>query len=398
MVDLDGDNRMEIVQATAAGRIYAFRADGSQLPGFPVTTNMARNVATHLAAPAFASGRIAPPSPTTTSRPAIGDLDHDGYPEIVYANIEGDVYVFRHDGTPFPGFPVRINPAFSAPVLRTNTNHVKTGILGSPVLAAAFAAAGGSGRIYALQHDGTLHSGGPFVPGWPVKLDGLAINILPLIGPGHNVAVGDLDPSPGLEVAASLTTSNLVLFRPDGTRLRDMDPSAHGALSDTAQDNSSVLNLFEYPAIGDLDRDGKLDLAKVGVTLNGLVNLVLVGQNEPFHHVLQAWNAATGQPLEGFPKVIDDFGLTTVPLLANVGATVDPGDTLNLPELVSANGLYLVHAFDFTGREPANWPKLTGGGDTGAPAPGGGDDDGLPEIAWPTPEGDYFLLDNPAPI
>src|SRR3989441_1079869 len=199
-----------------------------------------------------------------------------------------------------------------------------------------------------------LHAGGPFVAGWPVKLDGLSINILPLIGPGHNVAVGDLDPSPGLEVAASLTTSNLVLFRPDGTRLRDMDPSAHGALSDTAQDNSSVLNLFEYPAIGDLDRDGKLDLAKVGVTLNGLVNLVLVGQNEPFHHVLQAWTGATGQPLEGFPKVIDDFGLTTVPLLANVGATVDPGDTLNLPELVSANGLYLVHAFDFTSRDPGS--------------------------------------------
>src|SRR6266516_5938660 len=108
MVDLDGDNVMELVQATAAGRIYAFRADGSQLPGFPVTTNMARNVATHLAAPAFASGRIAPPSPTTTSRPAFGDLDHDGYPEIVVAAMDQHVYAWDRTGTLLPGWPVKI--------------------------------------------------------------------------------------------------------------------------------------------------------------------------------------------------------------------------------------------------------------------------------------------------
>src|SRR5207253_10710581 len=86
MVDLDGDNVMEIVQATAAGRIYAWRGDGSVLPGFPITTPVKRNVATHLGAPVFTSGAITPPSSTTTSRPAIADLDHDGYPEIGYAN------------------------------------------------------------------------------------------------------------------------------------------------------------------------------------------------------------------------------------------------------------------------------------------------------------------------
>jgi len=71
---------MEIVQATAAGRIYAFRGDGAVAPGFPVATNTARNVVPHLGARAFASGAIAAPSPMTTSRPAVGDLDHDGYP------------------------------------------------------------------------------------------------------------------------------------------------------------------------------------------------------------------------------------------------------------------------------------------------------------------------------
>ncbi len=503
MADLDGDNVMEIVQSTAAGRIYAFRGDGSIVPGFPITTPVKRNVATHLGAAAFASGAISPPSPTTTSRPAIADLDHDGYPEIVYANFEGDVFVFHHDGTLAAGFPVHVDPAFSAVPLRTNDNHVKTGIFGTPVLAdldgdgeldilaagldqhlyawdrhgaplpgwpvlvqdpapgggqtpagteiintptvadldqdgipevvietnevydpsgdesqffpgdqstptsipglntgtvlaGLFAQAGGSGRIYAIHADGNLHAGGPFVAGWPVKLDGLAIDVLPFIGPGHNVAVGDLDPSPGLEVAASLTTANLVLFRPDGTRIRDMDPSARGASSDAAQDEGSVLNLFEYPSIGDVDRDGNLDLSKVGVTLQGLVNLVLAGQNEPFHHVLQAWTGRTGAPLPGFPKVIDDYGLTTVPLLANVGATTDVGDTLNLPELISGNGLYLAHAFDAAGREPAGWPKLTGGWLTGQPAAGDLDDDGLLELAWETREGNYFVWDTPA--
>src|SRR2546428_13726881 len=127
-------------------------------------------------------------------------------------------------------------------------------------------------------------------------MEGLAITILPRTGRSHSVAVGDLEPSPGLEVAASLTTSNLVLCRPDGTRIRDMDPSAHGALSDTAQDNSSIVNLFEYPAVADVDRNGQLDVSKVGMTLQGLVNLVLVGPNRTFHHVLQAWTGATGAP------------------------------------------------------------------------------------------------------
>src|SRR5207249_9836136 len=141
-------------------------------------------------------------------------------------------YTERGDGSLF--VPNRQGTRSSVPGGKTGT-----------VLAAAFAAAGGAGRIYALHHDGTMHAGRPFVAGWPVKLDGLAIDILPLIGPGHNVAVGDMDPSPGLEVAASLTTSNLVLFRPDGSRIRDMDPSARGASSDAAQDEGSVLNLFE---------------------------------------------------------------------------------------------------------------------------------------------------------
>ena len=77
MADLDGDNVMEIVQATAAGRIYAFRGDGTVLPGFPVATNTARNVVPHLGAPAFASGAIAPPSGLAAPAPVPTGLFSD---------------------------------------------------------------------------------------------------------------------------------------------------------------------------------------------------------------------------------------------------------------------------------------------------------------------------------
>ncbi len=42
--------------------------------------------------------------------PAIGDLNGDGKPEIVVTSWQGTVYVFGFDGTPLPGWPVRLKP------------------------------------------------------------------------------------------------------------------------------------------------------------------------------------------------------------------------------------------------------------------------------------------------
>src|SRR5262249_61592897 len=56
--DLDGDGAAEIVVGSTDGKVYAFRSDGSQLPGWP---------------------RLAKPAAVNT--PAIGDIDGDGLPE-----------------------------------------------------------------------------------------------------------------------------------------------------------------------------------------------------------------------------------------------------------------------------------------------------------------------------
>jgi hypothetical protein len=51
----------------------------------------------------------------TLRAPAIGDLDRDGHLEVVVGDFAGRVTAFDRFGTVVPGFPVRVDPAFSAP-------------------------------------------------------------------------------------------------------------------------------------------------------------------------------------------------------------------------------------------------------------------------------------------
>ena len=61
MYDVDGDNQLEIVEATSSGRLHVLEADGTPSPGFnggnPVLTQTLFNV--HPGAPGLAT--VAPP-------------------------------------------------------------------------------------------------------------------------------------------------------------------------------------------------------------------------------------------------------------------------------------------------------------------------------------------------
>jgi hypothetical protein len=108
-----------------------------------------------------------------------------------------------------------------------------------------------------------------------------------------------------------------------------------GAASDSL-DRGAAVNLFEYPIVADLTGTGNLDIIKGGVSVNGLANLILAGQNLPFNHLILAWDATTGQFLPTFPKATDDYMLLSEPSVADVGGGV--------PSIVIGNGLYLLHA------------------------------------------------------
>jgi hypothetical protein len=174
LVDLDGDNRNELVIATSGGVVHAYRPDGSELPGWPVRGD---RLALHTGGPAFRSGKVsAQVSGAMLASPAAADLDRDGHPEVVAADLEGKVYAWDRTGKRV--LSVEAEPAYSgkplAPfvdVRRGKRNRTQHGFIASPVLAdldgddggrLEVIAAGMDRHVYAWNHDGSP------VPGFPV--------------------------------------------------------------------------------------------------------------------------------------------------------------------------------------------------------------------------------------
>src|SRR5207249_9877202 len=106
---------------------------------------------------------------------------------------------------------------------------------------------------------------------------------------------------------------------------------------------------------------------------NGLLALAAGdGPRIIFDHLLSGWDATTGTPKPGFPRVIEDWQFFNGPAVAEIS-----GDAL--PEVIESSGGFFVHAFDAAGFEPAGWPKLTGHWQTSTPSIGDLDDDGRVE-------------------
>lgn len=108
--DLDGDGKMECVIGSTDGFVYAFRADGSYVAGWPQATK-----------------------PVRVNTPVIGDIDGDGLPEVVAGNEkilefgenENYLYAWHADGAILPNWPVK----YDRPVTHTSFGY------GAPTLA-----------------------------------------------------------------------------------------------------------------------------------------------------------------------------------------------------------------------------------------------------------------------
>ena len=365
---------LEVVIGSWDGHVYAWHADGSAVPGWPVLLRDPDKVAS-----------IDPVSHRVTFKPGrvfygrqvlagvtLGDITGDGDIEVL-ANV-------NEEYEEQPNFTPRDPSMLAVSALTGNANT----------------------RTYAIWSDGTNHPGTPknsvlqdnaYVPGWPVKIGYLTPELLPDVGAGSDGApvIGEID---GKTVIATASVAGPVyLLNPNGTSFYGNGPDGKyitmGSLpaefkNPTATDGSSVASLGGA-VFGRLGGPlSPLSVAMGSTGLRRLLDVVLPEQQLGAEDHISAWDARTGTFMPGFPSQMNDLMFFNTPAIADVS-----GD--GLADVLQTSAMYDLQAYTLGGARPLGFPKFTGGWSVSTPAIGDFDGDGRVEVATVTREGWLFV-------
>jgi subtilisin family serine protease len=258
LVDIDNDGKDEIFFGTGWNTneqlVYGYDDNGNMLPGFPIH-------------PPIIFGF------SNAIRPAVDDIDNDGTFEIIFGvNDAGSTwsdsipkyFVYDMSGQIKSGWPVILDMSGRSALSEQGSNNLPVPIISNidggndkelvlPVRSNSNLRCSGYDKVYVYKHDGTL------VPGWPQDIE------------CHpQVAVGDVDSNGDMEVVViskPLSGSShrdprglIYVFNHDGTIMPGWPVREGGlhppVLGDIDQnDNGKLEIIFERNGCGYLTRD-----------------------------------------------------------------------------------------------------------------------------------------------
>jgi len=389
--DLDGDGDVEIVVATMGGMLTVYGADGSLQAGFPVHMDF-----DHITA--------LPPDPDNDldfgffGAPALGDLDGDGDLEIVAPGMDQYLYAWHHDGAVVSGWPVLCQYVGGSGGLQGDR------IVSSPAIGDLDGdgypeVVVGSNEsinvsyspLYAVHHDGNDHAGGPYVDGFPITMPGFYSETLPFVGEGSpaSPALSDLDGDGSLEIMSSGITDWGSIYEHTGERRNILGhfSDQYGAWSN-ARDDTTVI-FTNSPSLADLNGDGVDEVIDGGIGIGYITSMAKDFEQVQFDHFINAWDPtdiSDGDVVmmaRGFPQRVEGLQFFQNPAVADI-------DHDGKPEVIEGSGEFVLHAFNVDGEIPAGWPKFTGQWIMGSPAVGDLDGDGYVEVVVTTRSGKIY--------
>ncbi|HEV2685378.1 MAG TPA: FG-GAP-like repeat-containing protein, partial [Actinomycetota bacterium] len=365
---------LDLVAGAEDGHVYAWHADGTAVPGWPVMLRDPAKVQS-----------VDPVSHRITFKPGA----NAAYGRQVLAGVSlGDV-----NGDGIPEVAVNVDEEYNDPA-NWSLRDPTLAVLGQ-------VAPPGNTRVYLLQHDGTNHPGtakvanlgdNAYVPGWPAAIGMIQTELLPDVGSGSDGAPVFATMGGKPVIATASIGSPPYLLNANGSSFYGNGPdgkyltmaSGLNEFKSLATDGPSVASLGGgvFGHIGGSNVPMSFAMGATG--LRRLLDVVLPEQQLLAEDHVDAWELQTGTFMPGFPALMNDLQFFNTPIIADVD-----GD--GKAEVVTSSAMYDVRAYGLGGTVPNGWPKSTGGWSVATPAVGDFNGDGKMELALMTRAGELFV-------